>query len=147
MKRVNLFILLVAGTLLFFGCKDKTKNEASGNAETKSTVTAGLRSANTDTLRATGIDSLRHPCRGCLDTITEIPYDIPAQRFDETAQALAHATGCFIETDLAKTGSVRVNAVKGKMSIRDAIRVAIKGTKLQITEEKPDRLKVEIVEE
>ena len=43
--------------------------------------------------------------------------------------------------------SVRVNAVKGKMSIRDAIRVAIKGTKLQITEEKPDRLKVEIVEE
>ena len=132
MKRVNLFILLVAGTLLFFGCKDKTKNEASGNA---------------DTLRATSIDSLRHPCRGCLDTITEIPYDIPAQRFDETAQALAHATGCFIETDLAKTGSVKVNAVKGKMSIRDAIRVAIKGTKLQITEEKPDRLKVEIVEE
>ena len=145
MKRVNLFILLVAGTLLFFGCKDKTKNEASGNAETKSTVTVGLRSANTDTLRATSIDSLRHPCRGCLDTITEIPYDIPAQRFDETAQALAHATGCFI--DLAKTGSVKVNAVKGKMSIRDAIRVAIKGTKLQITEEKPDRLKVEIVEE
>ena len=89
MKRVNLFILLVAGTLLFFGCKDKTKNEASGNAETKSTVTVGLRSANTDTLRATGIDSLRHPCRGCLDTITEIPYDIPAQRFDETAHVLS----------------------------------------------------------
>lgn len=147
MKRVNLFILLVAGTLLFFGCKDKTKNEASGNAETKSTVTAGLRSASTDTLRATSIDSLRHPCRGCLDTITEIRMIFRHSDSMKRHQALAHATGCFIETDLAKTGSVKVNAVKGKMSIRDAIRVAIKGTKLQITEEKPDRLKVEIVEE
>ena len=136
MKRVSLIFLLLAGAL-FCGCKDQVKTSDSGVVEAKSTTIA----------ESSSVDTLRHPCRGCLDTITEIPYDIPAQRFDETAQALAHATGCFIETDLAKTGSVKVNAVKGKMSIRDAIRVAIKGTKLQITEEKPDRLKVEIVEE
>ena len=48
MKRVNLFILLVAGTLLFFGCKDKTKNEASGNAETKSITKSSNLPVNSD---------------------------------------------------------------------------------------------------
>ena len=37
-------------------------------------------------------------------------HPIPPQRFDETAQQLAHATGCFIETDLSRTESVPVNA-------------------------------------
>ena len=83
--------------------------------------------------------------RGCFDIITEIPYDIPAGRFDETAQQLAHATGCFIETDLAKTGAVKVNAVKGKISIRDAVHMAIKGTALQVIEETADKIKVELI--
>jgi len=25
-----------------------------------------------------------------------VTYNLPAQRFDETAQAIAHTTGCFI---------------------------------------------------
>ena len=80
----------------------------------------------------------------CFDIITETPYNIPAQWFDETAQALAHASGCFIETDLSKTGSVIVKPVKGKLSIRDAVQMAIKGTDLKITSTSPDRLNVEL---
>lgn len=85
-------------------------------------------------------------CRRTVrDTITELPYDIPAQRFDETAQQLVHATGCFIESDLSKTGAVRVNPVKGRMSILEAVQMAIKGTNLRITEEQDDRIKVELI--
>lgn len=80
------------------------------------------------------------------DTITVIPYDIPAQRFDETAQTLCHATGCFIETDLSKTGSTKVNAVKGKISIIEAVKMAIKGTNLEITEQTPNKIKIELKE-
>ena len=81
-------------------------------------------------------------CDKCKEVIRE--YDIPAQRFDETAQALVHATGCFIHTDLSKTGAIKVNAVKGKMNIRDAIKMAIKGTGLKITHEKAGELTVEL---
>lgn len=59
-------------------------------------------------------------------------YNISAQRFDETAQAIAHASGCSIKTDLGKTGAVKVNAVKGRMALLDAVRTAIKGTSLKI---------------
>lgn len=83
--------------------------------------------------------------RGCFEVLTEVPYDIPAQRFDETIQSLAHASGCFIETDLAKTGSLQVNAISGKLSIRDAILMAIEGTKLKITEETEEKIKIELV--
>ncbi|MCD8539641.1 MAG: hypothetical protein LRY55_07620 [Leadbetterella sp.] len=83
--------------------------------------------------------------KSCFDIISEVPYTISAGRFDETAQQLAHASGCFIETDLAKTGAIKVNAVSGKMSIREAIQMAIKGTKLQITGETADKIKVELI--
>ena len=63
---------------------------------------------------------------------TAINYNIGAQRFDETAQAIAHASGCSIKTDLSKTGAVKVNSVKGRMTLLDAVRTAIKGTTLRI---------------
>ena len=85
--------------------------------------------------------------RTCRDTLTEIPYDIPRQRFDETAQALAHASGCFIKTDLSVTGSTKVNAVTGKISILNALRMAIKDTPLKITEIKPNEITVELIKE
>ena len=58
---------------------------------------------------------------------------------------MVHATGCFIESDLSKTGAVRVNPVKGRMSILEAVQMAIKGTNLRITEEQDDRIKVELI--
>lgn len=96
-----------------------------------------------DTIRAKS-DSTHMTCTRLLDAIPDTPYDIPAQRFDETARVLAHTSGCFIETDLAKTGSVRVNAVKGKMTPRKALHVAISNTKLRITKETKELIKVEL---
>ncbi|WP_353979521.1 STN domain-containing protein [Salinicola endophyticus] len=69
-------------------------------------------------------------------------HPIPAQRFDETAQQLAHATGCFIETDLSRTEAVPVNAVTGAMSIRQALETALAGTPLEIVAQTPDRITV-----
>ncbi|MCE3026460.1 STN domain-containing protein [Salinicola sp. DM10] len=69
-------------------------------------------------------------------------HPIPAQRFDETAQQLAHATGCFIETDLSRTAAVPVNAVTGAMSIRQALETALAGTPLKIVAQTPDRITV-----
>ncbi|MEN0616224.1 STN domain-containing protein [Klebsiella indica] len=69
-------------------------------------------------------------------------YDIHFYRFDETAQALAHGTGCFIRTDLSRTASVRVNPVKGRMTIREALHEAIAGTALKVTEQQADSMTV-----
>ncbi|MCQ6261323.1 STN domain-containing protein [Alcanivorax sp. MM125-6] len=72
-----------------------------------------------------------------------VSYDLPAQRFDETAQQLAHATGCFIEADTDEIGAVQVQPVAGRMSIRQALETALDGTGLAITEHAPNTLKVE----
>lgn len=78
-----------------------------------------------------------------LSTVPQNGYDIPAQRFDETAQAIMHASGCGIEADLQEIGAVRVNAVKGKMSIWDAVKTALKGTGLKMTKVNDHLIKVE----
>ncbi len=70
-------------------------------------------------------------------------YDIHFSRFDETVQQLVHATGCFVETDLGQTGSVRPNAVKGTLSIREAVRTAIAGTDLRITHDDANVIRIE----
>ncbi|WP_251976735.1 hypothetical protein [Salinicola avicenniae] len=70
-------------------------------------------------------------------------YDISFDRFDETAQQIAHATGCFIQTDISKTGGVKPNAVEGKFTPRQAVEQAISGTRLQITDQTPDIITVE----
>lgn len=71
-------------------------------------------------------------------------YDIPARRFDETAQQLAHATGCFVETDLTRAADVRVNGIDGTMSIREALGTAIRGTNLKIADREPGVIHVVI---
>ncbi len=40
------------------------------------------------------------PGRGCLAITADHPYSLKDMRFDEAAQALAHATGCFILSSL-----------------------------------------------
>lgn len=67
-----------------------------------------------------------HVPEGKCDTIAD--YDISFSRFDETAQQLAHGTGCFIRADLNRTAAVRVNPVRGRMTIRDALRTALART-------------------
>lgn len=87
-----------------------------------------------------------------IGTVTSAPgkcdtprdYDAPAQRFDERAQDLAHATGCFIETDTSETGAVRVPAVKGTFTIREAIAKSTEGTRLKVARDEPDLVAVEV---
>lgn len=69
-------------------------------------------------------------------------YNISAARFDETAQQLAHGTGCFIETNPALTGAVKVKPVKGTMTIREAVHTATQGTSLTVTNNQPDSITV-----
>ncbi|KHE01681.1 hypothetical protein C7434_2014 [Pantoea sp. PNA 14-12] len=73
----------------------------------------------------------------------EATYNLHLSRFDETAQQLAHGTGCFIQTDLSRTGAVQVNPVEGTMTLREALGQAIKGTPLKIVAQTPDVITVE----
>ena len=69
-------------------------------------------------------------------------YNLPAQRFDETARAIAHATGCFIRyTDKALI-NIPVQAVRGRFTRRQALRVALRGTSLRIVRETPNLMEV-----
>ncbi|WP_313681917.1 hypothetical protein [Pantoea sp.] len=81
-----------------------------------------------------------HVPEGKCDAIAD--YDISFSRFDETAQQLAHGTGCFIHTDLSRTAAVRVNPVKGRMTIREALHLAVVGTGLNVTEQQADFMTV-----
>lgn len=125
-------LLLLSG-ISILSCTGKKQSEELKSGSDSTVIVA-------DTLSATALST-------CRDTITEAPYDIPAQCFDETAQALCHATGCVVKTDLSKTGRIEVNPVKGRMSILDAIRTAIEGTKLKITGVTDDSITIELTEE
>ncbi|WP_110599877.1 STN domain-containing protein [Salinicola lusitanus] len=72
-------------------------------------------------------------------------YETPAQRFDETVQQLAHATGCFVKTDLTRTAGIRVNGIRGTMPIREALETAIRGTNLGIADSEPNTIHVVIM--
>ncbi|GHB27494.1 STN domain-containing protein [Salinicola rhizosphaerae] len=69
-------------------------------------------------------------------------YDIAFDRFDETAQQVAHATGCFIHAELGEVGAIKPNPVKGRLTPRQALAAAIRGTPLHITEQNPDSITV-----
>ncbi|MEI7186554.1 hypothetical protein [Dickeya dianthicola] len=69
-------------------------------------------------------------------------YDIRFDRFDETAQQIAHATGCGIITDNS-TAAVRPHPVVGTMTIRQAVQMAIVGTRLRITHQDRESITVE----
>lgn len=69
-------------------------------------------------------------------------YDLPAARFDETAQRLAHATGCGIVYGDPSLSPVRVDAVRGRIGIRQANRRARGDTAIRIAQEIADTIGV-----
>ncbi len=77
---------------------------------------------------------------GKCDTIGD--YNIRFDRFDETAQQIAHATGCGIITDNS-TSAVRPHPVVGIMTMRQAVQMAITGTRLRITHQDAESITVE----
>lgn len=72
----------------------------------------------------------------------QVTYNLPAQRFDETAQAIARATGCFIRYPDQSLVNVPVQAVRGRLTRRQALRVALRGTSLRIVRETPNLMEV-----
>jgi len=72
----------------------------------------------------------------------QVLYNLPAQRFDETARAIAHATGCFIRYPDKSLVNVPVQAVRGRLTRRQALRVALRGTALRIVRETPNLMEV-----
>ena len=71
-------------------------------------------------------------------------YNLPAQRFDETARAIARTTGCYIRYTDKKLMSVPVQPVRGRLTRRQALRVALRGTSLRIVRETPNLMEVKL---
>ena len=67
-------------------------------------------------------------------------YAIQSTRYDETAQQIAHATGCFIESDLSQTAAIQTQPVQGQLTPREAVQQAIKGSSLKIVQQDADRI-------
>lgn len=79
---------------------------------------------------------------GKCDAVPDHAYDLPAGRFDEVSQQLAHATGCMVVYRDPGLASLPVNAVKGQVSIRQALHQALDGTALRIAQENADAMTV-----
>lgn len=73
------------------------------------------------------------PGRGCLAITADHPYSLKGMRFDEAAQALAHATGCFIRYDDQNLSALRIAPVESRMSIRDAVQKSLEGSAYAVT--------------
>jgi hypothetical protein len=71
-----------------------------------------------------------------------VVYNLPAQRFDQTARAIARATGCFIRCPDKSLGNVPVQPVRGRLTRRQALRVALRGTAVHIVRETPNLMEV-----
>jgi hypothetical protein len=74
----------------------------------------------------------------------QVVYNLPAQRFDETARAIARATGCYIRYTDKKLMSLPVHPVRGRLTRRQALRVALRGTSLRIVRETPNLMEVKL---
>ena len=76
----------------------------------------------------------------------QVVYNLPAQRFDLTARAIAHATGCFIRYPNKALANVPVQPVRGRLTRRQALRVALRGTSLRIVRETPNLMEVQLAQ-
>lgn len=61
------------------------------------------------------------------------PYDLKGMRFDEAAQALAHATGCTVRYTDQELSAMKIAPVVGTMSIKDAVAAALAGSPYTIS--------------
>ncbi len=61
----------------------------------------------------------------------KVRVDLPAQRLDERVQALAHATGCFMEVDTALLADKQAKRVRGRMTARNALYLSLRGSGLE----------------
>ncbi len=125
MKKILIFtasIALLAGGLA--ACQKTEPQAGAGAAEAPKTTAE----AQPETQAAPA-----QPGRGCLAITAGHPYSLKDMRFDEAAQALAHATGCFIRYDDQNLSALRIAPVEGRMSIRDAVQKSLEGSAYAVT--------------
>ncbi|MGI4835734.1 MAG: STN domain-containing protein [Janthinobacterium lividum] len=104
------------------------------------------------TLAPTRLFPIQHPAKKLPANVRiklgncdqQVVYNLPAQRFDETAQAIAHATGCFIRYTDKSLVNIPVQPVRGRLTRRQALRVALRGTSLRIVRETPNLMEVKL---
>ncbi|MDZ5603785.1 hypothetical protein SJI00_13460 [Pseudomonas sp. RP23018S] len=70
-------------------------------------------------------------------------FDLDFARFDEAAQDVANASGCFVKTETGQTGGIKPNRVKGEMTRREAVQALIQGTGLKVVNHQPDQVTVQ----
>ncbi|PPU92067.1 STN domain-containing protein [Xanthomonas albilineans] len=102
---------------------------------------AGCKPATTASTTASSTTASTTPTGKC-DSVPDHPYNLPTGRFDEVSQQLAHATGCMIVYRDPSLAAVQINAVKGQISIRQAMHQALEGTALRIEQEQADTIQV-----
>lgn len=114
--------------LFLAGCSDGAKTETSSAAATPAkTETSAAPSPAENTASAA------QPGRGCLQVTALHPYDLKEMRFDEAAQALAHATGCTVRYTDQELSAMKIAPVVGTMSIKDAVAAALAGSPYTIS--------------
>lgn len=126
MKKILLFtatITLAAGVLS--ACQKAETEAAQGTAPEAAAAPAQTPKR---TAQADAQAPQSRPGRGCLTVTAEHPYNLKDMRFDEAAQALAHATGCFIRYDDQELSAQKIAPVEGRMSIRDAVQKSLEGS-------------------
>ena len=60
-----------------------------------------------------------------------VPLSLPIQRLDERLQDLTRETGCFIQVDSATLGNLKAPALSGALTIQQALRQSLKGSRLK----------------
>ena len=82
--------------LFLAGCSDGAKTEPSTAAASSSAAAPAKTEPSAAPSAAENTASAAQPGRGCLQVTAVHPYNLKDMRFDEAAQALAHATGCAV---------------------------------------------------
>ena len=115
--------------LFLAGCSDGAKTEPSAAAASSSAAAP----AKTEPSVAPSAAENTASGRGCLQVTAVHPYDLKDMRFDEAAQALAHATGCAVRYTDQELSAMKIAPVVGTMSIKDAIAAALDGSPYTIS--------------
>lgn len=119
--------------LFLAGCSDGAKTEPSTAAASSSAAAPTKTEPSAAPSAAENTAPAAQPGRGCLQVTAVHPYDLKDMRFDEAAQALAHATGCAVRYTDQELSAMKIAPVVGTMSIKDAIAAALDGSPYTIS--------------
>ena len=119
--------------LFLAGCSDGAKTEPSTAAASSSAAAPAKTEPSAAPSAAENTASAAQPGRGCLQVTAVHPYDLKDMRFDEAAQALAHATGWAVRYTDQELSAMKIAPVVGTMSIKDAIAAALDGSPYTIS--------------